>query len=82
MLPDSKTGSKVLHIGKAALGILGDIQRIEGNPYVITGKQEGAYLTDLQKPWRRIRKHATVIFWRDYCEEATELVRKLEEKDG
>ncbi len=82
MLPDSKTGAKTLHIGKAALGILGDIKRVEGNPYVITGKQEGAYLTDLQKPWRRIRKSATVLFWRDYCEEASGLVRKLQDRDG
>ncbi len=82
MLPDSKTGSKILHVGQETLNILGNIERIEGNPYVITGKHEGAYLTDLQKPWRRIRKHATIFFWRDYCEEASELVRKLEEDGG
>jgi integrase len=28
------------------------------NPYVIYGTIEGAYLTDMQKPWRRIRKRA------------------------
>ena len=31
---------------------------VEGNPYVITGIGEGAHLTDLQKPWRRVRKAA------------------------
>ncbi len=82
MLPDSKTGSKTVHVGKAALRILGDIERIEGNPYVITGKQEGAHLSDLQKPWRRVRKSATVLFWRDYFEETAELVRKLETAYG
>lgn len=29
-----------------------------GNPYVIAGKKEKAHLTDLQHPWRRIRKTA------------------------
>ena len=28
------------------------------NSYVIYGTIEGAYLTDMQKPWRRIRKRA------------------------
>lgn len=82
MLPDSKTGSKTLHIGKAALGILGSIERVEGNPYVIVGKHEGAYLSDLQKPWRRVRKYATVLYWRDYCEEASKLVEKLTNQRG
>ena len=41
-------------IGKAALDVLADIPQIEGNPYVITGKVEGQYLTDIQKPWRRL----------------------------
>lgn len=57
-LPDSKTGAKVVPIGKAALDVLADIPRIEGNPYVITGKVEEQYLTDIQKPWRRIRMRA------------------------
>ncbi len=46
---------KVVPIGKAAVDVLADIPRIEGNPYVITGKVEGQYLTDIQKPWRRLR---------------------------
>jgi integrase len=57
-LPDSKTGAKVVPIGKAALDVLADIPRIEGNPYVITGKVDGQYLTDIQKPWRRLRARA------------------------
>ena len=82
LLPDSKTGAKVLHIGKAALGILGNIKRIEGNPYVITGKQDGAFLTDLQKPWRRIRKLTTVLYWHDYCDAIRPLVEKLTDAYG
>lgn len=77
LLPDSKTGAKVLHIGKAALNILGNIQRINDNPYVITGKQDGSYLTDLQKPWRRVRKLASVIYWQDCCEDTSGLMDEL-----
>jgi integrase len=57
-LPDSKTGAKVVQLGPAALRVLRGITRIDGNPYVITGKKEGSHLTDLQRPWRRLRKRA------------------------
>lgn len=57
-LPDSKTGAKTIHFGKAVVDILRSIERIEGNPWVITGKKEGTRLTDLQHPWRRIRDAA------------------------
>lgn len=57
-LRDSKTGAKVVPIGKTALDVLSDIPRIEGNPHVVIGKVEGQYLTDIQKPWRRIRARA------------------------
>ncbi|MBB2199616.1 MAG: tyrosine-type recombinase/integrase [Gluconacetobacter sp.] len=57
-LPDSKTGAKIVPVGKAALDVLAGIPRIDGNPYVITGKVGGQYLTDIQKPWRRIRARA------------------------
>lgn len=54
-LPDSKTGTKVVHFGKAVADLLNAIEQIDGNPWVITGKKDGARLTDLQHPWRRIR---------------------------
>ena len=57
-LPDSKTGAKTVHLGDAAVALLGALPRISGNPYVIVGKKEKAHLTDLQHPWRRIRKAA------------------------
>jgi integrase len=56
-LPDSKTGAKTVHLGDAAVALLGALPRISGNPYVIVGKKEKAHLTDLQHPWRRIRIH-------------------------
>jgi len=57
-LPDSKTGAKIVHFGRAVADMLKKIERIEGNPWVITGKKEGARLTDLQHPWRRVRARA------------------------
>lgn len=57
-LPDSKTGAKLVTIGKAAIDVLKAIPKIENNPYVITGQVEGQHLTDMQRPWRRLRKRA------------------------
>ncbi len=57
-LPDSKTGAKVIQLGQAAVDMLKTIPKLKDNPYVITGKVEGQHLTDLQRPWRRIRKLA------------------------
>ena len=57
-LPDSKTGAKVIYVNAPALQILSDLPRLEGNPFVICGKREGARLINPQKPWRRIRKAA------------------------
>jgi len=57
-LPDSKTGAKTVHLGNAVIEVLKNIPRVPANSYVITGKKEGAYLTDLQHPWERIRKAA------------------------
>ena len=56
-LPDSKTGAKVIPLGAAALEVLGDVPRIEGNPYVLPGL-EGRHFVGLQKAWERIRKRA------------------------
>ncbi len=57
-LPDSKTGAKVVYLGQAALEVLSKIERFSDNPYVVTGKFPGTHLTDMQRPWRRIRREA------------------------
>jgi integrase len=57
-LPDSKTGRKTLYLGSLAVKLLKSIPRRKNNPYVIIGEVEGQYLTDMRKPWRRIRKLA------------------------
>ncbi|MCW9033490.1 MAG: site-specific integrase [Alphaproteobacteria bacterium] len=81
-LPDSKTGAKGIPLNQPALEVLSNVARIEGNPYVIAGKQDGAFLTDLQKPWRRIRKQATVLFWLLHTEAVAKLIKKLTEEIG
>jgi integrase len=43
---------------KFQICMLKALPRVAGNPYVIVGKKEKAHLTDLQHPWRRIRKAA------------------------
>ena len=58
MIADSKTGAKTVHLGEAAVALLEALPRVTGNQYVIVGKKENTHLTDLQHPWRRIRKAA------------------------
>src|SRR5215472_13486036 len=50
--------AKTVHLGEAAVALLKALPRVKGNPYAIVGKKEKAHLTDLQHPWRRIRKAA------------------------
>ena len=57
-LPDSKTGEKTVHIGAAALECLAGIERIDDNPWVITGQLSSSHLVNPGKPWRRIRARA------------------------
>ena len=57
-LPDSKTGAKLVAIGKAVVEVFKTIPKVKDNPYVITGQIEGQHLTDMQRPWRRLRKRA------------------------
>lgn len=57
-LPDSKTGAKRVVLSDAAADTLLQIDRVSGNPYVVTGTLHGQHWTDLQRPWRRIRDKA------------------------
>lgn len=57
-LADTKTGPRRIPIGDAARHLLETLPRLPGNPYVIAGKVPGQHLTDLQRPWRRIRARA------------------------
>ncbi|MEM6411417.1 MAG: tyrosine-type recombinase/integrase [Pseudomonadota bacterium] len=59
-LPDAKTGPRRVLLNQTALGILRTLPRLPGNPYVIVGAVEGQHVTDIQKPWRRIREAAKI----------------------
>ena len=58
ILPDSKTGQKVIRLNGAAVAVLKAIPRRERNRHVICGRRDGACLVNLEKPWRRIRAEA------------------------
>jgi integrase len=64
VLPRSKTskrhGAKQIHLSASAVNVLATLPRMEGNPYVIVGRREGAGLVNAEKPWRRIRALAGI----------------------
>jgi integrase len=60
ILPDSKTGHKVLLLGAPAMDVLTSTIRIEGNPYVCPGKTPGKPIVNVQKIWNRIRTEAGI----------------------
>ena len=57
-LPDTKTGARRVPLPNAARAILSALPRVDSNPFVIVGRVDGQHITDLQHPWRRIRKRA------------------------
>lgn len=57
-LPDSKTGRRRIPLPREASDILSKLPRREGNPYVILGATQDGHITDLERPWRRIREKA------------------------
>jgi integrase len=59
-LLDSKRGKRTVYLSPPALELLQNIPREKDHPYVIAGKNRQAHLINLQKPWRRIRKKASL----------------------
>jgi hypothetical protein len=57
-LPDSKTGTKVVHIGAAALRVVQALPEVAGNPYLLPGYKGDGHVVDLQQSWQRIRDAA------------------------
>lgn len=57
-LPDTKTGPRRVLLSPSALAVLRDLPRAPNNDHVIVGANEGQHITDLHKPWRRIREAA------------------------
>jgi uncharacterized protein (DUF433 family) len=59
-LPEGKTGAKTVHLGAAATAVLRVVPRLKDNPFVVAGKKAGTHLTDLQRPWRKVREAANL----------------------
>ena len=57
-LPDTKTGARKIPLTPEAQSVLATVPRLEDNPHVIVGEVKGQHITDLERPWRRIRKRA------------------------
>ena len=57
-LPDAKTGGRIVPLGPEARSVLAALPREEDNPWVIRGRLPASHITDLQRPWRRIRARA------------------------
>ena len=57
-LTDSKTGARVVHIGRPAVAVLRGMARVDGNPWVIAGRRPRSRIASLHYPWGRIRKRA------------------------
>ena len=57
-LPDTKTGKRSIPLPDAAKEILASLPRSVPNPFVFQGTISEQPVTDLGKPWRRIRKKA------------------------
>ena len=55
LLPDSKTGDKIVHLSPPAQDVLNKLPRVKGNPYVIIGAKPGHHWVNLRKVWRRLR---------------------------
>lgn len=60
VLPNAKTGPRRVMLSRSALDVLSVLPRISDNPNIIIGAVQGQHVTDLQKPWRRIRKAAGI----------------------
>jgi len=57
-LPDTKTGKRSIPLPAAARSVLNELPRDPKNQFVFQGILEGGPVTDLRKPWRRIRTKA------------------------
>jgi len=62
-LPDSKTGEKRVYLTAPALEVLANVKKVKNNPYVITGKNKGVALNNIDKPWLRIKERTTIKIW-------------------
>jgi integrase len=68
-----------LPLSGEALALLRELPRLKGNPYILPGRRNGRPLVNIDKPWRRVRDRATVMFWAEYEGEVSHLINELTE---
>jgi integrase len=56
LLPDSKTGRKIVQLSAPALAVLANLPRLSGCPYVVVGRN--GRRADLCRPWAAVREAA------------------------
>lgn len=57
-LRDTKTGPRTVPLSPAAMQLLAELPRSEGNRWVIPGRKPGTHLVRLGNAWRLLRKRA------------------------
>jgi integrase len=60
VLPDSKTGSKIIPLNRQAQAVVAAIPAVEGNPWLIVGRLPGAHLHTPRKLWAKLLKEAGI----------------------
>ena len=64
MLPDSKTGFKIIPLSEDAQDALKKIPKQLDNPYIICGGKPKTHLVEISRSWRRIAKEAELVNFR------------------
>jgi len=60
VLPDSKTGAKIIPLNTHAQAVVASIPEVKGNPYLIVGRRSEAFLASPKEPWKRLCKEAGI----------------------
>lgn len=58
VLEDSKTGARVVPVGRAVIKLLENVKRVDGTPYVFPASTGEGHYIGLPKIWRKVRKAA------------------------
>jgi integrase len=60
-IAEAKSGStRYVLLSVEALAVLETIPRVDGNPYIFVGRDEGRHLVNVNKPWNRVRQAANI----------------------
>lgn len=60
VLPDSKTGAKIVPLNSQAQAIIRGIPKVQGNPYLIVGRRPGQHLISPGKLWKELLDEAGI----------------------